>query len=68
MAKSIVGIAPTSNQVEFALEDLQSDGLIPSSDISVLMPDSGVCRTQKLHRGYEPLKRPRLLKEQQPVL
>ena len=41
MSKSIVGIATTSNQVEFTLEDLQSDGLIPSSDISVLMPDSG---------------------------
>ena len=40
MSKSIVGIATTSNQVEFTLEDLQSDGLIRSSDISVLMPDS----------------------------
>ena len=41
MSKSIVGIATTSNQVELTLDDLQSDGLIPSSDISVLMPDSG---------------------------
>lgn len=41
MPKSIVGIAKSSNQLEFTLEDLQSDGLIPPSDISVLLPDSG---------------------------
>ena len=41
MPKSIVGIARSSNQLEYALEDLQSDGLIPPSDISVLLPDSG---------------------------
>jgi uncharacterized membrane protein len=41
MPKSIVGIAKSSNQLEYTLEDLQSDGLIPSSDISVLLPDSG---------------------------
>ena len=41
MSKSIVGIATTSNQVELTLDDLQSDGLISSSEISVLMPDSG---------------------------
>jgi uncharacterized membrane protein len=40
MPKSIIGIAKTSNQVEYTLTDLQSDGLIPSSDISVLMPSS----------------------------
>jgi uncharacterized membrane protein len=41
MSKSIVGIAKSSNQVELALDDLQSNGLVPSGDISVLMPDSG---------------------------
>ena len=41
MPKSIVGIAKSSNQLEHTLEDLQNDGLIPSSDISVLLPDSG---------------------------
>lgn len=41
MPKSIVGIAKSLNQLEYTLEDLQSDGLIPSSDISVLLPDSG---------------------------
>ena len=41
MSKSIVGIAKSSNQVELTLDDLQSNGLVPSSDISVLMPNSG---------------------------
>ena len=41
MSKSIVGIAKSTNQVELTLDDLQNNGLVPSSDISVLMPDSG---------------------------
>jgi uncharacterized membrane protein len=41
MSKSIVGIAKSTNQVEATLADLQSDGLVPASDISLLMPDSG---------------------------
>jgi uncharacterized membrane protein len=41
MSKSIVGIAKSTSQVEATLDDLQSNGLVPSSDISVLMPDSG---------------------------
>ena len=41
MSKSIVGIANSTSQVEATLADLQSDGLVPSSDISLLMPDSG---------------------------
>ena len=41
MSKSIVGIANSTSQVEATLADLQNDGLVPSSDISLLMPDSG---------------------------
>ena len=41
MSKSIVGIANSTSQVEATLADLQNDGLIASSDISLLMPDSG---------------------------
>src|SRR4029434_8172285 len=41
MSKSIVGIANSTSQVEATLADLQSDGLVTSSDISLLMPDSG---------------------------
>ena len=41
MSKSIVGIAKSSNQVELTLDDLQNNGLISSSEISVLIPDSG---------------------------
>jgi uncharacterized membrane protein len=40
MSKSIVGIAKSTSQVESALEDLQDNGLVTASDISVLMPDS----------------------------
>jgi uncharacterized membrane protein len=39
--KSIVGIAKSSSQVEGTLNDLQNNGLVSASDISVLMPDSG---------------------------
>ena len=41
MSKSIVGIANSTSQVEATLADLQNDGLVASSDISLLMPDSG---------------------------
>ena len=41
MSKSIVGIAKSSTQVELTLDDLQNNGLIPSGDLSVLMPASG---------------------------
>jgi hypothetical protein len=41
MSKSIVGIAKSTSQVEATLDDLQNDGAIPASDISLLMPDSG---------------------------
>ena len=40
MSKSIVGIAKSTSQVEATLDDLQNDGAIPASDISLLMPDS----------------------------
>jgi len=40
MSKSIVGIAKSRVEVEAVLDDLQSSG-IPSTDISVLIPDSG---------------------------
>ena len=53
MSKSIVGIATTSNQVEFTLNDLQSNGLIPSKDISVLMPDSGDMQDPELFVGRQ---------------
>src|SRR4029077_9953033 len=39
MAKSIVGIANSRNQVETTVDDLQN--AVSSNDISVLMPDSG---------------------------
>jgi uncharacterized membrane protein len=38
--KSIVGIAKSTNQVEDTLNDLQTNGLVSSNDISVLMPNS----------------------------
>jgi uncharacterized membrane protein len=41
MSKSIVGIAKSTRQVEVTLDDLQNNALVPTSDISVLMPDSG---------------------------
>src|SRR3981189_2843907 len=41
MSKSIVGIGKSTSQVEATLDDLQNEGLVPSSDISVLSPDSG---------------------------
>jgi len=41
MSKSIVGIAKSTSQVEVTLDDLQNNALVPTSDISVLMPDSG---------------------------
>ena len=41
MSKSIVGIAKSTNEVEMTLDDLQNEAQLPSSDISVLMPDSG---------------------------
>jgi hypothetical protein len=41
MSKSIIGIAKSTSQVEATLDDLQNDGAIPASDISLLMPDSG---------------------------
>ena len=40
MSKSIVGIAKSTSQVEVTLEDLQNAS-VSSSDISVLMPESG---------------------------
>jgi hypothetical protein len=40
MSKSIVGIAKSTNEVEMTLDDLQNKAQVPSSDISVLMPDS----------------------------
>ena len=40
MAKSIVGIAKTSLQVERTIDELQEDALIAVTEISVLMPDS----------------------------
>src|SRR4029453_11759402 len=40
MSKSIVGIATSTSQVENTLRDLQNDGLVSASDISVLMPES----------------------------
>jgi uncharacterized membrane protein len=40
MSKSIVGIAKSTSQVESTLADLQNNGLVPASDISLLMPDS----------------------------
>ena len=40
MSKSIVGIATSTGQVENTLRDLQSEGLVSASDISVLMPES----------------------------
>ena len=40
MSKSIVGIAKSPNQVEDTLNDLQTNGLVSSNDISVLMPNS----------------------------
>ena len=40
MSKSIVGIAKSTSQVERTLADLQNNGLVPASDISLLMPDS----------------------------
>ena len=40
MSKSIVGIAKSNSQVESTLADLQNNGLVPASDISLLMPDS----------------------------
>ena len=41
MSKSIVGIAKSTSQVEVTLDDLQNNGLVPATDISVLMPVSG---------------------------
>jgi uncharacterized membrane protein len=41
MAKSIVGIAQTNLQVERTIDELQEDALIPVSEISVLIPESG---------------------------
>ena len=41
MSKSIVGIAKSTSQVETTLADLQNNNLVPASDISLLMPDSG---------------------------
>jgi hypothetical protein len=41
MSKSIVGIAKSTSQVEATLADLQNNGLVPASDISLLMPESG---------------------------
>lgn len=40
MSKSIIGIAESRFEVESAIADLQRSG-IPSSDLSVLMPESG---------------------------
>ncbi|HEY5741710.1 MAG TPA: hypothetical protein VIS99_04150 [Terrimicrobiaceae bacterium] len=40
MSKSIVGIAKSTGQVEAVLNDLQTNGLVRASDISVLMPDA----------------------------
>lgn len=40
MSKSIVGIAQSQVQVEAVVADLQ-ESLVPASDISVLIPDSG---------------------------
>ena len=41
MSKSIVGIAKSTSQVEATLDELQTNTLVPPTDISVLMPDSG---------------------------
>jgi uncharacterized membrane protein len=41
MSESIVGIAKSTSQVESTIADLQNNGLVPASDISLLMPDSG---------------------------
>jgi BON domain len=40
MSRSIVGIATSTSHVENTLRDLQNNGFVPASDISVLMPDS----------------------------
>jgi uncharacterized membrane protein len=57
MAKSIVGIAKTSLQVERTIDELQEDALIAVTEISVLMPDSetqpglGAVKTIKAPEG-----------------
>jgi uncharacterized membrane protein len=57
MAKSIVGIAKTSLQVERTIDELQEDALIAVTEISVLMPDSetqpelGAVKTTKAPEG-----------------
>ena len=64
MSKSIVGIAKSTSQVETTLADLQNNGLVPASDISLLMPDSGPAPA--INRSWELSKLQRLLKEQRP--
>ena len=51
MSKSIVGIAKSTSQVETTLADLQNNGLVPASDISLLMPDSGQDSGEKPELG-----------------
>ncbi|MGA7882391.1 MAG: hypothetical protein WCD63_16135 [Terrimicrobiaceae bacterium] len=51
MSKSIVGIAKSTSQVETTLADLQNNGLVPASDISLLMPDSGPGSGEKPELG-----------------
>lgn len=41
MSKAIVGIATSSNQLESAVNDLQSKAGVPVAEISVLVPDTG---------------------------
>ena len=65
MSKSIVGIAKSTSQVESTLADLQNNGLVPASDISLLMPDSQP--DSGVHRSSELSKQQRLPKEQRPV-
>ncbi len=40
MSKSIIGIASSQQQVETVVQDLQASG-IPTTDLSVLIPESG---------------------------
>lgn len=41
MSKAIVAIAKSQSQVEIVLDELQNEKLVPATDISVLIPDSG---------------------------
>ena len=65
MSKSIVGIANSTSQVEATLADLQNDGLVPSSDISLSCRTPG--RALETHRNWELSKQQRLPKEQRRV-